>query len=79
MEILEAISKRMSIRGFRPAPVPKEVLEKILESAGRTPSALNSQPWEFTVVTGEALERIKEENIEHLLTGAPVRPGGVAT
>jgi len=70
MNIIEAISRRKSIRGFKPTPVPKGILKKILDTAIRSPSALNAQPWEITVVTGEVLENIKRGNLEMLASGA---------
>ena len=51
MDVFEAIQKRKSIRAYDSKPVPKAVLEKILESARLAPSAGNLQPWHFLVVT----------------------------
>lgn len=45
MDVADAMEKRQSIRGYKPDPVPAEVLNKILQSALNTPSAVNSQPW----------------------------------
>ena len=72
MDILQAIRARKSIRGYKPAPVPKEVLREILDIASRSPSAMNTQPWDVTVVTGEVLDNIRQGNIELLASG--VRP-----
>ncbi|MCX5852649.1 MAG: nitroreductase [Deltaproteobacteria bacterium] len=72
MDIVEAIRLRKSIRKFKPEPIPKEVLSKILEIAIRAPSAMNTQPWEFTVITGKVLENVKTVNIEKLRSGAPI-------
>jgi nitroreductase len=74
MDVVEAVRKRKSIRGYRPNPVPKEVLEEILELASRAPSAMNTQPWEFTVLTGETLEKVKQSNVALLNSGAPPNP-----
>ena len=52
MDIGEAIQTRKSIRGYKPHPVPKEILQEILEIATRAPSGMNTQPWEITVVAG---------------------------
>jgi nitroreductase len=41
---------RRSVRGFRNMPVPRHLIEKILEAPRWAPSAGNSQPWEFLVV-----------------------------
>jgi nitroreductase len=52
MDIREAITGRRSIRSFRRDPVPREILERILEAGIRAPSPLNSQPWRFILVSG---------------------------
>ena len=72
MDVVEAMWSRKSIRAFKPEPVSKQVLEEILEAACRAPSALNTQPWEFFVIGGEALKEVCEENVEHLKAGAPL-------
>jgi nitroreductase len=74
MDIVEAIRTRKSIRGFRPDPVPKEILRDILDIATRAPSAMNTQPWEITVLAGEVLENIKRGNIEMLESGTLPNP-----
>jgi len=53
MELAEAIKGRRSIRKFKPDPVPREVLEGILELAQWAPSAMNRQDWYFVVVQGQ--------------------------
>ena len=70
MDIIDAIRSRKSIRGYKPDPVPEETLREILDIAIRSPSTLNTQPWEITVVSGEALDNIKWGNIEMLDSGA---------
>lgn len=74
MEVLEAIKTRRSIRGFKPDPVSKAVLTRILEAACQAPSAMNTQPWEFYVLTGTTLETIKQRSITLLREGAPMEP-----
>ena len=66
MDVTEAIRQRKSIRGFTNDPVSQEAIAAILEVACRAPSAMNTQPWEFTVLTGEPLDRLKSENIRTL-------------
>ncbi len=58
MELFEAIEGRKSIRAFKPDPVSNEMIEKILQLAVKAPSAINLQPWEFTVVWGREKERL---------------------
>jgi len=74
MDVIEAIRARKSIRSFKPDPVPGEVLEQILETATRAPSAMNTQPWEFTVLTGDVLDRVRRANVERLRSGTPPNP-----
>ncbi len=58
MDLLKAIQERKSQRAFKPDPVPKEKIEEILRLSIHAPSAINLQPWEFVVVTGEERERL---------------------
>ena len=74
MDVKEALRARKSIRGYRPDKVPGEVIKAILDIATRAPSALNSQPWEFAVVTGQALEDIRDHNTQMLSSGEPAHP-----
>lgn len=46
----QAIEKRRSIRKFKPAPVPREHLLELVESAKLAPSGCNAQPWRFKIV-----------------------------
>lgn len=62
---------RRSIRGFTDEPVPRELIREVLELAMRAPSSLNTQPWNFYVVTGEPLDRIRAGNTERNLAGVP--------
>jgi nitroreductase len=50
----DAIASRRSIRAFRPTPVERATLEKILSVASRAPSGTNTQPWRVYVLTGDA-------------------------
>ena len=74
MDVVEAIRSRKSIRGYKPDPVPEEILREILDIALRAPSGLNAQTWEITVVTGKVLENIKHGNMEMLISGATPSP-----
>lgn len=70
MDVIEAIKARKSIRNFKADQVPQWVLRDVLEAAVRAPSSVNCQPWEFCVVTGEALQKIKQGNLEKMAAGA---------
>jgi nitroreductase len=59
MEFDEVVARRRSIRKFREDPVSDELLCKILEAGRWAPSAGNTQPWRFIVVTNpEVKQRI---------------------
>jgi nitroreductase len=58
MDVIEAIRTRRSIRAFKPDPVPQATLRTIMEVALRAPSWSNTQPWEFTIVSGTKLKAI---------------------
>ena len=55
MDFLELSNIRQSCRSFSSKPVPKEVVEKCLEAARLAPSACNSQPWKFIVVSSQEM------------------------
>ena len=71
MEYDDVVLGRRSIRGFKPQPVPKQLIREVIEIAMRAPSSLNTQPWNFYVVTGEPLDRIRQGNTERNLAGVP--------
>ncbi|MFB3925146.1 MAG: nitroreductase [Syntrophales bacterium] len=74
MDIETAVKERRSIRKFRNDPVPGEVIKNILESARWSPSWGNTQPWELFVITGKALESIKDESRKRALDGITPSP-----
>ncbi|MGQ2929980.1 MAG: nitroreductase [Sphingopyxis sp.] len=67
----EVVNGRRSIRGYKPDPVPRSLIVEILELAMRSPSSLNTQPWNFYVVTGEPLARIRAGNTQRNLDRIP--------
>lgn len=60
MDTIECIMTRTSIRRFRPEPVPRDLLISIIETAMRSPSYKNSQPWEVAIVSGKKKEALTE-------------------
>jgi nitroreductase len=55
MDFYKAVESRLSIRSYKPDPVPDDVLNRILEAARLAPSAKNLQPWKFIVVRDPAV------------------------
>jgi nitroreductase len=51
MNAIEAIKRRRSIRNYKDEPIPKSLLQELVDSARFAPTARGIQPWEFVVVT----------------------------
>ena len=58
MDALEAIHKRHSQGHVRPDPVPREVIETLLDAAVQAPNHYKVRPWRFVVLTGEGLKKL---------------------
>ncbi|WP_088306851.1 nitroreductase [Novosphingobium sp. B 225] len=71
MQYDDVIMGRRSIRGYLDKPVPRELIAEVLALAMRAPSSMNTQPWNFHVITGEPLARIRRGNTERTLAGEP--------
>lgn len=55
-DLQELLRTRRSTRRFLPEPVPTEVIQRLVETACHAPSAHNSQPWRFKVITSERVK-----------------------
>jgi nitroreductase len=71
MRFDDVILGRRSIRGYKPDPVPRALIEEIIGLAMRAPSSMNTQPWNFYIITGEPLDRIRAGNTERMVAGVP--------
>jgi nitroreductase len=61
MNLFETIMGRRSVREYKSDPVPREDIEKVLNSARMAPTSGNQQPWKFLVITeGEQITNLKE-------------------
>jgi nitroreductase len=69
MDVIEAIHRRRSVRDYTGDRVDEAVVRRILDAATWAPSAINQQPWLFTVVREQAtLNHISSQAKEHLLS-----------
>jgi nitroreductase len=59
MNVSEAVARRISVRAFKPDPVPGATVREILELAHRAPSGGNLQPWRVWALAGEPLAEFK--------------------
>lgn len=71
MEFEKLIRERKSIRGFLDKPVPKDVVNEVIEVAKWAPSSMNTQPWYVHVLTGDVLDRVRKGNTENMIAGVP--------
>ncbi|MFC8046846.1 nitroreductase [Nocardia sp. NPDC057353] len=60
------LDERWTCRQFRPEPVPREIVERLLLAAQRTPSWCNTQPWRVEVTDGAGTERFRTALRAHL-------------
>ncbi|MFC3226688.1 nitroreductase [Marinibaculum pumilum] len=67
----DVVMGRRSIRGFLKKPVPRALIEDVLRLAMRAPTSYNTQPWNFFVVGGAVLDRIRTGNVERMQAGIP--------
>lgn len=58
MDVIDALKNRKSIRAFEPKDVPEQIIKDMLELTINSPSAINLQPWEFYVVSGDEKKRL---------------------
>ncbi len=55
------MSRRRSVRAFSDRPVPREVIENAIRTAGSAPSGANMQPWHFVAIRDSTIKkRIRE-------------------
>jgi nitroreductase len=72
MDLEEAIYRRRAVRAFTDEPVNEATLRRLIDAAIQAPSAVNEQPWSFSVVRNKALlARISKEAKAHLLKTPP--------
>lgn len=57
----ELMKRRRTVRDFSDRPVPREIIEKCVRTAGTAPNGANMQPWHFAVVSDPGIKkRIRE-------------------
>lgn len=71
MNVKDAVAARVSIRAFKPDPVPGALVRDILETAARAPSGGNLQPWRVYALAGEPLAELKRQVAANPMGEAP--------
>jgi len=67
--VASVASGRRSVRAFKPVPLPREVVEQILEDASTAPSGGNTQPWRVYVVTGAFKDALTDRLVKAFRAG----------
>lgn len=57
MDLIDTLRSTSAVREFRPAPVPDEVLARVLDTARFAPSGGNRQGWRLVVVQDPEIRR----------------------
>ena len=73
LALTRLLEGRHSCRGFRPDPLPRDLIERILLAAQRTPSWCNAQPWRLVIASGAATEALRTALLAQL-PGSERRP-----
>lgn len=74
VSVSTAVAARRSIRRFIDRPVDLELLRDILDKARQSPSGGNVQPWHVSVLSGQRLERLKQETRVAMMKGQGAEP-----
>lgn len=74
MEIKDVVATRSTARAFQSKHVPRNILEEIMVRALRAPSWGNTQPWKFTIISGNTLKKIKEDFVKLTQSGISPNP-----
>ena len=74
MEVYECIRSRLSVREFKPDPVPESLVTRTLQAGRWSPSSDNHQPWHFIVIRDrETLkEAVRVGQIKPFVADAPM-------
>ncbi len=71
MNFKDFAMSRKSARGFLDKPIPKDLVDEIIEAAKWAPSSYNTQTWHIHAVAGDVLDKIRAGNTENTLAGKP--------
>ena len=70
MDFEALVRPRHSVRGYKPEPVPRHLIEEIINLAKSAPASMNTQPWHIHVLTATPLDKVRRRNTELMLAGA---------
>ncbi len=67
-ETINTILKRRSIRNYKQQQISKEDLNTLLEAGQYAPSAVNEQPWHFTIVQNKQMQGKLNQACKDIMT-----------
>jgi nitroreductase len=72
MDFHEAIVGRRAVREYTAEPVDEALIRRLIDAAVQAPSAVNQQPWRFTIVRDQALlDAVSRQAKAHMLATLP--------
>lgn len=74
MTTAHLLDTRYSARGFKPDPVPQDLLNSIFEQSLKAASNCNTQPWQVMVVSGEMKDKVSNAMLAEVMSGKPPLP-----
>jgi len=74
MDAIEVLKTRRSVRAYAREPVPRKIIEDLVDCGRLAATAINIQPWEFVVVTDREVLRSIAQTTDHgkFIADAPV-------
>ena len=72
-DLWDAIYTRRAIRYWQDKPVPRPLLEKVIEAASKAPSGSNLQPWVFVVIDDEGTRKQLGDALNAIYEGGPLK------
>lgn len=74
MQFEKVVRKRRSVRKFADRPVDTDLIKEVVMFAQRSPSWVNSQPWQVYCASGNSLAEIKRRYQQNNDQGVPTNP-----
>ncbi len=71
MELLHALKTRRSLAQLKPDPVPRELIEQLLDAATWAPNHKKVEPWKFFVFTGDSRRKLADAIVENFRLDHP--------
>jgi nitroreductase len=73
IDVLEnLLAQRFSCRAFKPDPIPRVTIKRLLDAAQKTASWCNSQPWQLVITSGAATRKFRDALYPVAASGAPL-------